>query len=392
MNFKYPLSVSSWDHEEINAINKVTASGMFTMGENVKIFEDKFAEYIGSKYAVMVNSGSSANLLAIGSLFYTSDKKIKLKKGDEVIVPAVSWSTTYFPLYQYGLKIKFVDIDKDTLNIDLEKLENSISEKTRAIFAVNILGNPNDFSKINELIKDRDIILLEDNCESLGAEYKGKKTGTFGLVGTFSSFFSHHICTMEGGVIVTDNEEIYNILLCMRAHGWTRNLPEENILGYKKNKNSFYESFNFILPGYNLRPLEFSGATGIEQIKKIPNMLAQRKVNSKQFNENLKDIDFIQTQKEIGVSSWFGFSLLIKDSRIKRDALIQDLNKIGFECRPIVSGNFTKQKAIQYIDYEIHGSLDNADFIHDNGIFIGNHHIDIRDGLDELKKTLILLN
>ncbi len=388
MNYKYPLATSCWDQDEINAINKVTESGMFTMGENVKVFENKFAEYIGSKYAVMVNSGSSANLLAIASLFYCKEKKINLKRGDEIIVPAVSWSTTYFPLYQYGLKIKFVDIDQETLNIDLEKLKDSITENTRAIFAVNLLGNPNDFSKINKLIKDKNIILIEDNCESLGAEYMEKKTGTFGLVGTFSSFFSHHICTIEGGIIVTENEEIYNILLCMRAHGWTRNLPEKNLLGHTRNNNSFYESFNFLLPGYNLRPLEFSGAIGIEQIKKLPKMLLQRKLNAIKFFENIKGINFIQTQKEIGLSSWFGFSLILKDKRMSRDDLIEKLNKIGFECRPIVTGNFTKQKAIKYIDYEIYGDLDNADFIHENGIFIGNHHLDLEQGFKELRKTL----
>ncbi|UTP95937.1 aminotransferase class V-fold PLP-dependent enzyme [Escherichia coli] len=140
----------------------------------------------GSKYAVMVSSGSTANLLMIAALFFTN--KPKLKRGDEIIVPAVSWSTTYYPLQQYGLKVKFVDINKETLNIDIDSLKNAISDKTKAILTVNLLGNPNDFAKINEVINNRDIILLEDNCESMGAVFQNKQAGTFGVMGTFSSF------------------------------------------------------------------------------------------------------------------------------------------------------------------------------------------------------------
>ena len=163
---------------------------------------------------------------------------------------------TYAPLAQYGLKIKLVDIDIDTLNFDIEQLSAAISEKTRLIFAVNLLGNPNDFDSIHSLIADRDILLIEDNCESLGADINGKKTGCFGVMASFSSFFSHHISTMEGGVVVTDDEELYQILLCLRAHGWTRDLPDYNRLIGQKNPDPFEESFRFVLPGYNLRPLE----------------------------------------------------------------------------------------------------------------------------------------
>ena len=149
----YKLASNSWDSKEIDAIQKVIDSNMFTMGKNVAEYEKQFADSFGSKYAVMVSSGSAANLLMIASLFYTQDKKLRLKSGDEVIVPAVSWSTTYFPLQQYGLKVKFVDVDSKTLNIDLKKLEEAISDKTRAILAVNLLGNPNDFTAINKIIK-----------------------------------------------------------------------------------------------------------------------------------------------------------------------------------------------------------------------------------------------
>ena len=219
MAYKFPLSYDSWDHEEKEAIFEVVKDGFFTMGKKVKKFEEEFSSYVGSKYSVMVNSGSSANLLMVASLFYTKDNKIKLKRGDEVIVPAVSWSTSYYPLYQYGLKIKFVDIDLDTLNYDLKKLKTAVTDKTKVILAVNLLGNPNDFKEIKKIINKKDIVLIEDNCESLGAEFQNKKTGTIGLLGTFSFFFSHHISTMEGGMIVTDNKELYHILLSLRAHG-----------------------------------------------------------------------------------------------------------------------------------------------------------------------------
>ena len=203
-------------------------------------------------------------------------KNNKLKRGDEVIVPALSWSTSYFPLYQYGLNLKFVDIDLETLNYDLSQLKKAITNKTRLIMAVNLLGNSNDFDQIKSLIKGKNINLVEDNCESLGAEFNKKKTGTFGLIGTNSSYFSHHINTIEGGIINTNDKELYQIMLSLRAHGWTRNLPSKNLLS-NKHKDSFYNHFNFILPGYNLRPIEFTAAIGLEQLKKLPNMFKAKK-------------------------------------------------------------------------------------------------------------------
>ena len=225
---RYELASTSWDDKEIAAIQDVIKKNNYTMGSSVKQFELDFAKYTGNKYCVMVNSGSSANLLAIAAMFYK--KENPLKRGDEVIVPAVSWPTTYYPLYQYGLKLKFVDIDIETLNFDLDELKKAITDKTRLIFAVNLLGNPNDYNIINEIIKDKNIYLIEDNCESLGAVYNGKQLGSIGLMGTYSTFFSHHMATMEGGLIGTDDEELYNILLSIRSHGWTRQLPKDNKL------------------------------------------------------------------------------------------------------------------------------------------------------------------
>ena len=340
MNNSYPLASTTWDSSEITAINNVISSGNYSMGKYVKLFEEKFSKVFGSKYSIMVNSGSSANLLAIASLFY---RKINaLKRGDEVIVPAVSWSTTYSPLQQYGLRLKFVDIDLETLNYDLTSLKSAVTNKTKLIVVVNLLGNPNDFKAINEIIGDKHIDIVEDNCESMGAEYESKKTGTIGTIGTFSSFFSHHISTMEGGIICTDDRELYDIMLSLRAHGWTRNLDDDNSI-CNKTKDNFTESFRFILPGYNLRPLEFSGAIGLEQIKKLPEFVKQRKKNHEVFKTLFDNDDRFILQKEIGSSSWFGFSLILADNLIKRSDVFKILEKNNIDYRPIVSGNFCKK-------------------------------------------------
>lgn len=382
----YSLASSTWDEKELNAINEVIKSDIFTMGKKVAQFEQDFAKFVGSKYAVMTSSGSTANLIATAALFYT--KNNKLQRGDEVIVPAVSWSTTYYPLHQYGLKLKFVDIDLYTLNYDLEALKDAISDKTKMIMCVNLLGNPNDFDAIKTIIGDRNIILLEDNCESMGAEYSGKQAGTFGIMGTFSTFYSHHMATMEGGFVVTDNEELYHILLCLRAHGWTRNLPKDNLIA-PKSDDWFSESFRFVLPGYNVRPVEMSGAIGIEQLKKLPNFLKHRRENAKLFSKYFANHpDFIM-QKEIGSSSWFGFSLIIRpESKLKRADIIKLLEANNIEYRPIATGDFTQNEVIKYFDYEIHGELKNAKYLQENGFFVGNHQVDISKQIELFNKVV----
>jgi CDP-6-deoxy-D-xylo-4-hexulose-3-dehydrase len=383
---KYPLASSTWDEKEIEAINGVIAKDMYTMGEGVKQFEEEFAAFVGAQHAVMVNSGSSANLIAVAALFYT--KNPKLKRGDEVIVPAVSWSTTYFPLHQYGLKIKFVDVDLHTLNFDLEQLKLAVSDKTKMILAVNLLGNPNNFDAINEIIGERDILLMEDNCESMGAEFKGKQAGTFGLVGTYSTFFSHHMATMEGGLIVTDDEEVYHVMVCLRAHGWTRHLPKENHVS-NKSDNAFDESFRFILPGYNVRPVEMSGVIGTQQLKKLPDFLDQRRKNATLFLSLFKDSPDFYIQKDIDNSSWFGFSFIIKpESKLKRSDIVKELEENQIDCRPIVTGDFTKNEVLKYFDCEIFGEMINAHYLDKNGFFVGNHQVDLTEEIKFLHKVL----
>ena len=382
---EYKLATSTWGNSEINAIQEVIKADKFSMGRKVEEFEEQFAQFFGSKYAVMCSSGSTANLLMVASLFYS--KKPKLKLGDEIIVPAVSWSTTYFPLQQYGLKLKFVDIDLESLNYDLDALKSAVSLKTKAIMAVNLLGNSNDFKKINDIIKTKNIIVIEDNCESMGAKFKDKFCGTYGLMGTFSTFFSHHMATMEGGMILTDDEESYHILLCLRAHGWTRNLPKKNYVKDKSN-DWFEESFKFVLPGYNVRPLEMSGAIGIEQLKKLPLFIKQRRKNAKIFVKLFKDDKRFLIQKEIGKSSWFGFSLIIMDKSIHRKKIIDLLTENKIDSRPIVSGDFTKNDVMKFFNYKIHKTLENANHLHYHGFFLGNSHKDLSEELNYLKKIL----
>lgn len=383
--YQYPLATATWDEAEYAAMQRVIESGMFTMGPHVAAFEQRFAEYVGSSHGVMVNSGSSANLLMVAALFYT--KENSLKPGDEVIVPAVSWSTTYYPLHQYGLKLRFVDIDLETLNYDLDKLAAALTDRTRLIMVVNLLGNPNDFDRINAMVAGRSIRIIEDNCESMGAEYKGRKAGTFGVMGSFSSFFSHHISTMEGGLVVTDDEELFHILLSLRAHGWTRNLPKFNHVCGEKGNDSFKESFRFVLPGYNVRPLELSGAIGVEQVKKLPGMIVERRRNGRILQEMMAEHPDLMIQKEIGQSSWFGFSLVIRPgSSWTRDRLIERLNAAGFECRPIVAGNFARNEVMKYFDADIAGDLSAADHIDQFGLFVGNHHYPIPEAIATLSK------
>ena len=369
----YSLASDSWGNEEIEAINDVVKSNRFTMGEKVKTFETEFSKYFNVNHALMLNSGSSANLLAIASLVF--DENTDLNRGDEVIVPAVSWSTTYFPVSQYGLKLKFVDVCLDTLNIDVQKIESAITKKTKAIFAVNLLGNPCYFKELKDICDKNNLILIEDNCESLGAKYNDKYTGTIGKIGTFSFFFSHHMQTMEGGMLLTNDEKIYQLANSMRAHGWIRDLPEENLL-HNKSGNSFHDSFKFITPGYSIRPLEMSGAIGSVQLKKINAHILQRRINASTFETLFKEMsEHILIQKEVGESSWFGFSLILKNKlENKRDKLIEVLMQNHIETRPIVAGNFTTNPVIKYLEYEISGSLKNSDYLDKNGFFVGNDH------------------
>ena len=374
----YSLASNTWGKEEIEAIQKVIKSGRYTMGPLVKQYEKEFSDYFGCPDAVMVNSGSSANLLTIALL------SVKYGLAGDIIVPAVSWSTTFFPLHQYGFKLNFVDIDKNTLNIDVNKIEKAITPNTSAIFAVNLLGNSNDFNKLKQICDKHKLILIEDNCESLGAKFEKKHTGTIGKLGTFSFFFSHHLQTMEGGMIAVQNKDDADFLRSLRAHGWIRDLPNENSI-YNKTGDNFKDSFTFVTPGYCVRPLEMSGAIGSVQLKKWPSMRKKRLKNAQYFKERFKDLKGIRIQKETGESSWFGFSIILEDHlEGRRDQIIKILTDNKVETRPIVAGNFMKNPVIKYINYIDNYDYENADYIHSNGFFIGNDITDLKNNIDNV--------
>lgn len=382
----FPLASSTWSDEEYSAIERVIQSRRFTMGEEVRNYESEFATQLGSRYGVMSNSGSSANLLAIAGLKYM--KNSPFKDGDEIIVPAVSWSTTYYPVHQLGFQLSFIDIDLETLNIDPQKVLDAISPKTRAIFAVNLLGNPSNLIELLKIAEDNDLVLLEDNCESLGASIEGKSAGTFGMAGTFSSFFSHHISTMEGGITLTDDLYLYETMISLRAHGWTRELPITNSV-HDKSGDMWDDFYRFVLPGYNLRPLEIEAAIGREQIKKLNQFVIKRRENHKILLSASSRFSNIKLQRENGNSSWFGFSLLLTGHlEGKREALIARLDEAGIQSRPIVAGNFARNPVIKHLRHTAIPQLPNADKIHRNGLFVGNHHFDLSAQLEKLVHLL----
>ena len=381
----YELAYSTFDQAEKDAMYEVIESDFFTMGKNVKKFEEEFSSFFGKKYGVMVNSGSSANLVGLAALFYKKDSP--LKKGDEVIVPCVSWATTYYPLQQYGLKLKFVDIELETLNYDIEELKKAVTPNTKMIVTVSVLGNPNYYDEIEQLCEENDIILFDDNCESMGAKYNGKYTGTSGLVNTYSTFFSHHISTMEGGLILTDDHEIYSLCKSLRNHGWTRD-QDENSPIYERKDNDFFEAYRFILPGYNVRPGELQGALGLQQIKKLPEMLTQRRKNAAYFQSKFVNDDRFIIQKEVGESSWFSFAIMINpNSDLERETVFKALQGAEIGYRIITGGNFLEHDVIKYFDYEVTKS-NNASYAHNNGFFVGNSPHDLTQSIDLLYTTL----
>lgn len=387
---KYSLGFNTWTDSEREAAVKIINGGQYTMGKKVKEFEKKFAKKFGSKYATMVNSGSSANLLMLATL--KNYKKI-LKKNvsrPNIIVPTIGWSTSYYPIYQNGFKIIFVDVNETTLNIDPLEVEKAINKNTVAIMAINLLGNSCNFSALKKITKMNNLILLEDNCESLGAKYKNKHCGTHGLMASHSLFFSHHIQTMEGGVILTNDKDVNDFLKSLRAHGWCRDLPNKNNL-FKKSKNKFKDKFTFITPGYSLRPLEIEAAIGLVQLKKFDYFLKIRKNNSKIF-QNLfgnKNWCRIQQEEKNSTSSWYGFNIILSGVlKNKRNLIIKKLEKNKIEVRPTMTGNFLKNPVMKYLNFSAKGKFNNSENIDRNGFFVGNYPKDLNKELNFLYKII----
>ena len=382
----YDLAADTWGDEEKTAIQEVVDSGRFTMGPKVAEFERAFADYFGCKHAVMVNSGSSANLVGVASLFHRTQNP--LRRGDEVIVPAISWSTTYHPLQQYGLKLRFVDVELDTLNMDVSRLEVALTPKTRMIMAVSILGNPAALDVMRDFADAHDLIFFEDNCESMDAELNGQKAGTFGDIGTFSTFFSHHISTIEGGVLTTDDSELNALARSIRNHGWTRDVPADAGV-YEPTDDDFYEAYRFILPGYNVRPQEMNGAVGIEQLKKLPGMTATRRQNQSLFQSLFKADDRFIIQRENGMTSSFSFTVILNPAYgADRTRVMAALTEADIGFRIITGGCFPRHDVIQYFDYELVGEMTNGNIAHDRGFFVGNQPFDLGQQIERFHAVM----
>jgi CDP-4-dehydro-6-deoxyglucose reductase, E1 len=365
--FSYPLHSDGYSTHDINAGIAVLLSGQLTMSKKTKEFEKNFAKKIGAKYCLMVNSGSSANLLA---LFCAVNplRKNHLKKNDECLVPAVCWSTTLWPIIQVGLTPKILDVNMDNFSLDLNTIKKNITKKTKAIMVVNVLGNCAELDKIRKYADKKNIILIEDNCESLGSVYKKKYLGTYGDFSSFSFYFSHQITSGEGGMIVCKSEKDFKILKSLRAHGWDREIN-------KKNRNKF----NFINQGFNLRPLEVSAAIALSQLKRLDNMMKIRSYNRNEIIKSLKNsnewnnqFNFFEPADNLK-PSWFGLPLLVNKKYIKKKKLFLDyLNKNKVDTRPIISGNFANQPAIKLLKIKIDKKkLINSQEIDNRGFFIG---------------------
>jgi CDP-6-deoxy-D-xylo-4-hexulose-3-dehydrase len=383
----YDLASTTWGDEELQALRNVIDSDRFTMGDHVRRFEEAFAARFGMKHAVMVNSGSSANLVAVAASFHRADRP--LQRGDEVIVPSISWATTYHPLQQYGLKLRFVDVDLQTLNMDASQLERALTPRTRMVVAVSILGNPARLDVIRAFCDSHGLYLFEDNCESMGASLDGKPTGTFGDLNTFSTFYSHHISTMEGGLLVTNDTEIDHLARAIRNHGWARDVPADSRLNRGRLDDPFFEAYRFVVPGYNVRPLEICGAVGIEQLKKLDRMIEIRRANADLFVRLFQGDDRFIIQRENGRSSWFSFTLILNPAhRIGRARVMDAMRQAQIGFRMITGGCFLRHEAIKYFDYETVGEIVNANIAHDHGFFVGNHPRDLTAEITRLREVL----
>ncbi len=374
------LHEPTFSAEEINAALECLLSTYVTMGPKVKKFEDTFASTFGWTDGVMNNSGSSANLLAVAALANPATPD-GLRPGDEVIVPALSWSTTVWPIIQCGLVPVIVDIDPATFNIDPNEIEKAIGPRTRAVMIVPVYGNPCAMDAIVDVCKRKNLILIEDCCEALGAYYDGKPVGKFGRVGTFSFYFSHHLTTLEGGISVTDDFELAELMRILRAHGWVREVKDRE--RWLKKFPDFDPRFLFVNIGYNLRPMELSGAMGLAQLPKLAKFVDTRRENSAWFRRELAQFgDFFEFQEEQskGRSSAFGFPMRVKKSAgFAVKELTRALNAAHIENRPIIAGNIARQPALKMFEHRVIGDMQHSNAVMDGAFSFGNHQ-DIDSG------------
>lgn len=353
----------------------ITSASQLSFGQQCQAFEERFAQYQGRNDCTFLNSGSSANLAIIQALLNLG----RLKRGDKVGFSALTWSTNVMPIIELGLEAIPIDIELATLNVSSIKLSETLSRhKLKAIFLTNLLGWAHDIDRIAEICDQKGILLIEDNCESLGTVYKGKKLGNFSLASTFSFYVGHHMSTVEGGAVCTDDEELATMIRLVRAHGWDRNLSEDR---QKKMRNkfkvnsTFYSRYTFYDLGYNLRPTEMAGFLGNNQLQYLDEIISKREANYKTLAKTIyKSDDYFNLDIDhLDTFSNFAFPVICKSVEI-RDRLVKECaNKI--EIRPIVGGDMTEQPFFakhmpQYVD-ELKDS--NASLVHRQGLYFGNN-------------------
>lgn len=364
-----PLQVPSFGAEEVLDALEAMLDTQVTMGPRVRAFEEAWAHWCGSKHAVMVNSGSSANLLAWAGLKHLG----VLKEDDEILVPAVGWSTTLFPILQNGLRAVLVDVDPKTLCMDPALARSAVNSRTRAVCVVHLLGCPCDMSAILEL----GLPILEDACAAHGAEINGKRVGSIGKLGSFSFFFSHHITTMEGGILVTDDESLADTLRSLRAHGWIREMRRRDEIARACPDTD--PRFLFISQGYNLRPTDLAGAFGLRQLERLEGFIARRRANHHAWCDSISEWHLpLQVFPEVAgtLHSAFAFPFVLgDDAPYDRASLMRFLESRAISTRPISGGNLSRQPAMRHAPGLLTPHpLVVADRVHDRGFFIGNSH------------------
>jgi CDP-6-deoxy-D-xylo-4-hexulose-3-dehydrase len=383
--YKYELLEQGFSKKDISSGVKVLLSGQITMASQTREFEFSFARKLGVKYALMVNSGSSANLLAIFAAGNPLRKK-RFKIGDEVLIPVLCWPTSLWPLIQFGLKPVFVDVDLETLNVNMDDLISKITSRTKAIMLINIHGNSSDIFKIKKIAKKKNIILIEDNCEALGSKLKNKYLGTFGDFSTFSFFYSHQITSGEGGMVVCHNDEDYEILFLFLSHGWlggTRFYPRSLKIynKYAKKNPNLDPRYIFVNSGFNVRPTDIQAAIAHNQFKRLNQLTSIRSKNRDSIIENIisskkwnNQFTFVSSSLN-NKTSWMGLPILLNEKYLsKKKEFINYLDKVGIETRPITGGSFLNHPAAKL--YKLNPKMllfKNAEKIQNLGFLIGLH-------------------
>ncbi|MEW6323930.1 MAG: DegT/DnrJ/EryC1/StrS family aminotransferase [Nitrospirota bacterium] len=365
----YPLSMATYGVEEIIEAIDSMCSFRTTMWEKTREFERRFATYLGCSDSVMVNSGSSADLLLCFSLM--DAQRRLLNRGDEVLVPIVTWPTHIWSVMMAGLRVRFVDVDPATLNVDLDDLERKITPASKAIFLVHLMGNPCQMDRILEIAGMHNLIVLEDCCEALGAEWNGVKVGNFGVGGSFSFFFSHHMTTMEGGMVVCRDEEAADRLRILRAHGWLRNVDKPSPEALDETLDHRYAFVNW---GFNVRPTEIQAGFGLHQLQKLPAFNQRREKLAGRFFAFIDQTLFLSRPRvsPLARPAWLALPLLVKsDAPFCRKELTDYLEKEGVETRPIVAGNIAKHPVARLFSEFNEGQFPLADIVHRNGLYLG---------------------